>query len=364
MSKEVRYNIHNLVLVSISEGVEQKIIEQTEAQLLYFKGREFGDGKPLYSIRIRPFVDFPRNPAETRKMFHSVYGSERSFVDERGRFAFQKMKTGYTIYTDVPFVVNLFIQLLLVRQGFSFVHSAAVAGPDGSITLFTGGGGVGKTALIGGLVGHKGFRLLGDDIVIVGKDGECFSFPRHFVLKDYHRSVYPKIFKKNKVGLLSRVRASIFSFFLKHNSWIEESRDNLMRLGVWRMVSRLAPSLRGYLALVPVEEIFGNDAILDSGNIRKVIFLERSQNKSFESESLSSDAVVRLMFSIIHHEWMAGVRRLLSMGALGIEDIPGYFASCSHIISGAVSGKPCTRISIPENASPDELFDVVYTQAF
>ncbi|MBN1765725.1 MAG: hypothetical protein JW860_10740, partial [Sedimentisphaerales bacterium] len=250
----------------------------------------------------------------------------------------------------------------------SLIHAAAVADKDGNVIVLPGPGGVGKTALLGELVGRQNFRVLGDDIVGLSRSGECLAFPRSFALKEYHQSVYPEVFRRLGIGKKSDKKKSLQRFglrllwLLRENAPLVGISRSLMRgMGVRaRPMQAVPPSPAhlqelGYLAAVPVEDIFGADKILTKGPIAKIIFLERYAGKQFRSETISHTSLAQRMFAIIHHEWVADMRRFFSLGALEILDLNNYFKTVNQIIRDAVADKPCNLMKIPENTTPDDL---------
>lgn len=87
-----------------------------------------------------------------------------------------------------------FIQAMLIQSRATFVHCAGVARDSGAV-LFPSWGGVGKTAIAKVFVSDDGWKLLGDDLVILTESGQCLGFPKPMVLYPYHRSVFPDLFE-------------------------------------------------------------------------------------------------------------------------------------------------------------------------
>ncbi|MBN1764205.1 MAG: hypothetical protein JW860_03025, partial [Sedimentisphaerales bacterium] len=122
----IQYNIHDLISITIDEGVNKAIIRDIDFQIRYFKISSNGHPSPR-QIRIAPFERFPAANQNSFEMFHLVEGLEgNAFRDPDGQFALQRVQGGFEIYSDQPmFLINLFIQLLLIEQGISLIHAAA-----------------------------------------------------------------------------------------------------------------------------------------------------------------------------------------------------------------------------------------------
>lgn len=69
------------------------------------------------------------------------------------------------------------MEILLAQKNTLLLHAAAV-GKDDRCFLLVGRGSAGKTSLVMNLL-RKGYRLLGDERVMVGIDGEALSFLMH-----------------------------------------------------------------------------------------------------------------------------------------------------------------------------------------
>ena len=195
------YAIHDLVDVLVDPRVNESIIDSIDFQIGYFKTTDNQLSAP-HKIIVKPYDDFIPDPALIFDTFHLTRGISGQYLDDSNdKVALKRDEYGYTIYANSPnFLINLFIQLLLIEPGISMVHAAAVADRKGNVTLLPGAGGVGKTAILGCMVKEYDYRLLGDDIIGLSEKGDCLSFPRSFVLIEYHRSVYQEVFQQLNIG--------------------------------------------------------------------------------------------------------------------------------------------------------------------
>jgi hypothetical protein len=358
----VQYSIHNLVDVIIDERGSAAVIKDIDFQISYFKGAG-GKVSAPHRITVKPYEDFAPDPSLSFDTFHLVRGvTGRCFDDPKGRVAFEKGEKGYTIYADTPnFLINPFIQFLLIEHGISLVHAAAVADKSGRVILLPAAGGVGKTAILGHMVKEKGYRLLGDDIVGLSERGECLAFPRSFVLKEYHRDIYPEVLKGLKTEKKSKEPASnkLKRVIRENAPFVGLVKAILQRLGLLEEVAKqllpLPLSKPLYLAAVPVEEIFGPSTVAGRGSIDRIIFLQRYTGTKFRLDNLSEEELCRRMFAIIHHEWVDFMRQIFTMGALEIVDLEAYFKRVEAIMRSGVSGKRCEMLFIPDGASHQEL---------
>lgn len=356
----VRYAIHNLINVLVDSRVNESVIEQIDFQIEYFKTT--GDQSPApQKIIVKPYCDFAVDPALMFDTFHLVRGITGEIMDNpERRIAIRKEQNAFTICTDTPFLINFYIQLLLIEPGIALVHAAAVADRKGRITLFPGAGGVGKTALLGYMVKQKDYRTLGDDIICITQDGECLSFPRSFVLKDYHQEVYPEIFKR--LNLTEKTAKAQRPY--KHRL-LQLIKENVPFKGVTKSVLRrlnlldkivLNRSTRPYLAAVSVEDVLGKDSVSDRGTLERVIYLQRYAGNQFRFAPVAEDVISRRMFAIIQHEWVEIMRELFTLSAIEIVNLEAYFHRVAEIMKLGISDRQCEMLWIPDNASPEALW--------
>jgi len=73
-------------------------------------------------------------------------------------------------------LVNLIIQLKLLEKGYSFLHSGCLTSDNGAI-IIPAMGSTGKTFTTLSLVDGKTRLFMSDDLSIIGKSGNVFSYP-------------------------------------------------------------------------------------------------------------------------------------------------------------------------------------------
>jgi hypothetical protein len=359
--KEQIYHIHDLVDIWVAPEVGDSIITQLDFQIGFFK-TESKNSKSFYRISIYPFSEYKFDKTNELCAFHLLNGvHEKNMVDEYNRIAICKNGHEFHIFTDVPFLINLFIQLIFLERRITLVHAAAVADLNGNVILLPGAGGVGKTTLLSTLVGNYGYKLLGDDIVGLSEKGECFAFPRSFVLKEYHREVFSDVFKDLNIKKPKSGKKTLKTKTLKF------IKDNMPLLGITKSVLKRIPFYNQmkdsfslpqslpYLAAVPVEKIFGKESVAERGKITKIIFLERYYGDKFVFKAISEESLTRRMFAIINHEWVEVMRQLYSMSALEIINLPDYFLQISQVISKGIAEKESNILLIPNSSSPTDL---------
>ena len=179
----MKFNIHDKVFVNLDEAVSKKIKEQICFQIKYFEtSRDIPKG--IKEINIFNYSKFLDKGAKFSTIFHLNFGSNKGFHNPNKKLAVEKNQKGFNIYIgDYGFIVNQYIQLLLLEVGITFVHAGGVVNSNNNVILFPGPGGVGKTAILNHFIEKRNFKVLGDDLIGIDRQGICYSFPREFVLK-------------------------------------------------------------------------------------------------------------------------------------------------------------------------------------
>lgn len=348
------YHIHNLITVRVNPKVRPWVLKSINRQLGSFLSSKQDHSNPLM-ILVNPFEMF--SFAQDREIFQNSEGGRDSWYANRdSRLAIEKIPAGYAVYTDAMFSFTGLIQQLFISRGISFAHAAALQNPAGGVTILAGCGGVGKTALSGFLVKEKGYKLLGDDMIALTESGMCLAFHKAFVLKEYHRSVYPELFATRKYMSLQKRATRSIIWHLYANVPFRGIIDKFLKSqGVYNRIAFIPFIRRDYVDVVPAEQIFDANCLAKQGPIAKTILLLRCSVPDFSIEEQNGIWMARRIFAILYQELENDLKRLLEMGSLGLEDLGVNFWRARVILEKAVSGAPCRVMRIPHKATPEEL---------
>lgn len=350
------YNLYDLVKITIDERVNEQVHHAVDFQIRHFEGRS---GEPTkYEINVLPYKDLHIPNSEPFDICYEFRGIPNRFViDERNQIAIEKHNRGYTIWAQSGnFLITHFIQMLLQPEKIAFVHAGALADANGNAYLLAGAGGVGKTALIGRIVqGHR-YKLLGDDIVAISDRADVFSFPRPFIIKDYHESIYPEIYRKYKKNRIEKGLTKIKTFIRLNAPFIDVLKRILVKHGIKESVLR-SWHATSYLAAVPIEEIFGKDSICERAFSKHVIFLQRYSGQEFRLEPMPQEVLAQKLFSIISFEWAASHANAILLSLYGMEDFAEYWENVRRVIAASISHTKNHVLYIPETSGFPEMAD-------
>ncbi len=175
------YNLHDIVKVSFTRDFSPKFIPE------HFKVK--GVSGADLTISERPDLKFDKT--RYRHMEH-FYGGGGKLYFERSRHGILTQKilinnlpgktelsftksTRLTMLGDIVALIGLLLEIKLLQRSHSLVHGAGVS-RDSKGYLISGWGGAGKTSTLIAL-SKRGFKLLGDEFVLLSKDRVLRSFP-------------------------------------------------------------------------------------------------------------------------------------------------------------------------------------------
>jgi hypothetical protein len=363
---ERRYNIHGLAEVVIAPGVRPEIVREIDFQIGSLRIQSQGNVTGGPCVHVRPYTEYKNNEVTggaTEAVFYHCNGAVGTcLTDEAARLCVHRGSNGFTIFADYSnFLINLYLQLLLVPQGYSMVHAAAYKDKVGKVTILAGAGGIGKTAVLGYAVREKGLQHLGDDVVILGSKGECLAFPRAFVLKSYHREGYAETFQR-----LNLPRWNLYSvkrFLIENAPFVGLTKGLLRKSGLYYKVADLIRP-QPFLATISPDQLFGQGSMAKSGEIGRIAYLDRVYSAEFAITALTIDTCVNRLFAVIHHEWKDFLVHLISLGALDVVNLPSYCEKVADTLRLSVAAKELVHVQVPVDASPEQLVRFLESKGF
>lgn len=352
------YVVPGLATLTVAAEVLELVRDAVEFQLGHF-AQPAGVIVPadLPRISVEPYRRYT-GPAGGVHFHAARTEAGRLLHAPAARYAVCRDENGFSVFTDTPEVlVVLLLQTLALARGRTFLHAAGWCDASGAVTLLPGPGGVGKTALLSAAVLRHGARLLGDDLVLVGAAG-AEAFPRAFVLKDYHRALFPDALA---AAATERSRRDLWRpvvKFLRENAPFHGVLKSIFRragrlesASSWLQARAVAPECH----TVPVARLFGPDKVAAAGPVRRVIWIERHAGADFRLEPLPVDVAVRRSLAVLHHEWADYLRWFSALGAADLVDMGAHFQGTEAALRASFSGAEVCLFQVPERASPDAL---------
>jgi len=232
------------------------------------------------------------------------------------------------------------VQLALLEQQASFIHCAGLE-RNGRAILFPSWGGVGKTAITKRFVSDDGWRLLGDDLVIVARDGTCYGFPRAMVLYPYHSSVFPEVFSRGE-GPIAPVIAN--EILTKAGLTVKPVLRRVPAALRWArrhnpQSVRIAPS-----------KVFSPDALATTAQLDTVAWIERDATITEPRIDIDDELFVTRIVGTTLSEFNRHCTSLTpTLFGLGVFSYAQTYGSWHSILEQAFRGKRKWMISIPAN---------------
>ena len=231
--------------------------------------------------------------------------------------------------------INPYLQLLLAPQGVSMVHAAGVE-RNGDVLLLPAFGGAGKTLAAGVLVQEHGYRFLGDDIVLLTREGQVLPFPRPLMLYGYHDVVYGDYLKKFRSAVIMQRSIGRLKRNVVVNLPLRSLIGGIARgAGVEGFARRVA-STQEHLVGAEPEDVFGRERLSNGGRVKRVVMLQRSDGMAFRCTDTVATQVAQRMFAIIHLEWASEWPFVTAAAAHGLIDLGGYYAATRETITSGI----------------------------
>ncbi len=302
-----------------------------------------GGGGARIEVRHVPRID----TAGLRELDEGMWGRPGLFADTVYGIRLRADGDALVLEADNPALewAIWMVALAALRAGAAMVHGAGLC-RDGRAVLFPSWGGVGKTALVAALVRDRGWSLLGDDLVLLGRDGVARALPKPMVLYPYHRGLFPEVFDAGE-GPVAPVA---------------------LNRALTRVGRRVKPALRAIPGAlrwarrhnpqsvrVPPSRVFGTDAIGARGQVAAAVWLERvpglAAPRLVDAPSLRAQ-VLGATLNEFDPRCVRATHIAMGLGILGDDDLyPGWTA----ILGEGLAGVAHRALHLPADLPVDDL---------
>lgn len=249
--------------------------------------------------------------------------------------------------------IVILLELSLISCGCTMIHGAAVE-YDGNVYLMPSWGGVGKTATVCEFVRNQGWKLLGDDLIII-QDGFAFPFLKPFVIYPYHKELFPEVF------------ASAQNHTVKNNTI-----SNLMSKVIpdVKRILRPFPGLLAYLRKhnpqsirVSPYDLFLPEQLSKGGKPIRTIWLERSCSDKVRLQSSDVSEIVSKTITVTSCELFASkLNNFYQMCGCGLFNYDETINRMYDIIFSTFNNTECFLLEIPMSVDINHIGETIYHQ--
>lgn len=345
------YSIYDLVGVQVSDEypwcdtlfIGQGVSEEGEAAFLACKKKIHID-----FVKALPMVD-------VRFIGDGAYIGQNVYVDEQYGVRIEKdsAKIRLIVTQECNEWLVIAVQLSLLECDHTLLHAAALE-KNGKVLLLPSWGGVGKTATVCRYVREYGWRLLGDDLVIVGRK-RVLPFLKPFVIYPYHKDLFPELFSNRE-------------------------NHTVKNLAVSSMMSRMIPTVKRMLRPFPrvlaylrkhnpqsmrvdPRRIFSKEQLSQGGTPLRLVWLERSMKSEVEYCEITSEALASKAVSVSCVELFASkLEAVYHMCGCGMITVDNVLMRMHQIILGIAGSAPCSLLEIPASISITEVGEIIHQQ--
>jgi len=232
-------------------------------------------------------------------------------------------------------IIDPLAEYRLLSVGSSLVHASGL-NRSGRTVLLAGTGGVGKsTSLLSAMSSDTSLAYIGDDMVVVDRDGTVYRHPKRIQVYAYNVGGNPKVRRRVLAGM-SRGRRLLW-------------RTRAGLLGAKQSRTR-----------VRAEELFGAERVDDRGELGCVIWLTTTSKGRPGIEPMEASTLAgRCGVALLDELW--DFNRLMSLGSLLMPDgvtSADLQARATEVYLAAFGPVPCFEMVVPYRADPMRLAEV------
>ncbi len=241
------------------------------------------------------------------------------------------------------------LELALLDAGATFVHCAGLV-REGRAVLLPSWGGVGKTAIVAHLVREHGYSLLGDDLVIVDREGWCFPFPKPFVLYGYHRALFPEVFDRGRGPVAPPALGAVLTAAARRvKPWLRP----------FPAVLQLARRLNPQSQPIAASDVFGRNALAEPARLARVIWLERGRTEPAGGAIAVEELATRILGSTSHEFDARAVALTNVLFGVGLLRFLSAHGRWHHILSTSLGRVDRRTLTLPVGWGLDRVANYV-----
>jgi hypothetical protein len=353
------YDLSGLVQIVLSDDLHRNVSESVTNQLAGLNPQANSPAK--YTLALKPYQSLRRDISQN--VGGPADESAENIIEfPELHFAAEFSSAKLTLYLDISGVpLNPWLQLLLVPQGVSMIHAAAVE-KDGKSLLLPAFGGAGKTLATGLLVRDYGYKFLGDDIVMLTSDGAVLPFPRPLFFYDHHLDIFGDFFDRRKSTVTQqRLVGNIKRKIVRAMPLKNLVKGIASSLGAEGALRRAAAT-REYLDAGSASDVFGANRLGEGAPLGKIVFLQRYTGSKLELRSLPTKTLVARAFAILMNEWKAEWPQIVAAGGYGATDLSDHYEQFTAILRSSVANIASSTLMIPKAATPHEYVPMLLDQ--
>jgi hypothetical protein len=234
---------------------------------------------------------------------------------------------GFGLSLTQGYLIEPLVSVAAARKQSVLLPAAGVSLPDGAV-LIVGTSRTGKSS-VSARAAAAGVPILGDDQVLVSRDGRLARFPRRMRFYDDLRETAPEAFR----SLSRRSRMALLA----------------------RMVARVAT--RGYVRPSLRVDIAELGPVATDARLGRVVVLERTTNRSTETSApATADEIIALLDGVLREQR----RHLAALGPSWRSALDDVAVSERSVLMTALAGVPIERLRIPASLTAPQAIDVVW----
>lgn len=308
---------------------------------LYFNNEAASKGEAEFK-QCKSYIDVvyanELNLNGCREIEDNIFIGKDFVVDKNFNTRIEKTHLGYKITATQECNEWLIVcfQLLLLENGYSLIHAAGLE-KNKKATLLPSWGRVGKTATVVRMTKEKGWKLLGDDLLIINSEGNVIPFLKPFVIYGYHEPLFPELFEGKKGIIRNHVISDTLRRFIPMIKKV---------LGTVPGILAYARKHNPHSMRINPSEIFRNDQLSKGARVDQVTWLERlpsiNENMSLNTEQIVSKIVSVTILEVFNDR----INAVNIMCGSGLLDFNNLYTKMNNILFAAFEGLSASQLTI------------------